>query len=130
MAENGSRFRRLALALASGLSIKDAAEHVGVSERTAHRALKNPRFAKRVRRIHAAMREQVVGQLTDACTEAVRTLRALLDPGTNPTARLGAARAILEHASRLAETVELEARIAALETEREARNAPEFATAD
>jgi hypothetical protein len=61
------------------------------------------------------MRQRVVGRLADACTAAVDTLTALLGPDAPPTARLGAARAILEHSARMAETVELERRIAALE---------------
>src|SRR5688500_18777903 len=99
MAENVPsriRKRRLALALATGLSINDAAAQAGVCSRTAHRCLRDPRFVRRVRRIHAQMRERVVGQLVDASTAAVQTLKDMLQPGTPATARVSAARALLE----------------------------------
>ena len=53
--------------------------------------------------------------LSAAATEAVRTLLDLQKSGVQAAVRLGAARAILEIGLKLRETVDLEARIAALE---------------
>jgi hypothetical protein len=117
------------MSLAAGRPIREAAEQAGISERTAHRAMKSARFLNRVRAIQADMRKSIVGQLTGACTEAVETLQALLGDKHPATARLGAARAILEHSARLTETVELERRIAELEAGK-LNDAPEFATAN
>jgi hypothetical protein len=129
MAENVTRKQTLATLLASGLNVRDAAQQVGVSERTAYRALRAPGFRRRVTALRGELRERVVGQLTDACTGAVATLRTLLGQSTSSATRLGAARAILEHAGRLTETVELEARLAALESEQKDIRAPKFSAA-
>jgi hypothetical protein len=105
----------LAMALASGANVKEAAASARVGERTAHRWLKDDaEFRQRV----AEAREQIwlraVGSLADAASEAVETLRELL--GSNSAmARLGAARAILEAGPRLRELVEIESRLLALE---------------
>ena len=93
------RKRLLALALASGMPVREAAAQAGVCEKTAHRVLKNPRFVQRVRAIHAQMRERVVGQPA--------------------TARVSAARALLEFAEKMSSIVTIEARVAALEAQKE-----------
>ena len=49
MARNGRNFQGLAVGLASGLTVQAAAEHAGVSVRTAFRALKHPKFVAKVR---------------------------------------------------------------------------------
>lgn len=127
MATGGSRkWAVLALHLAAGMHVADAAREAHTSERTAHRLLRKPGFVKVVRRIQAQMRTRVVGRLADASTAAVATLVELLSPDSPATARLGAARAILEHTGRMTETVELEQRIAALETEREKSGVKEY----
>lgn len=113
--KNPRRMRLLALALAAGKTVREASNEAGVGERTVYRALKRPRFVARVRAIQGEMRQAVVGRLTEVCTEAVQTLRELLGDDHPATARLGAARAILEHAARMATTVDLESRIAQLE---------------
>lgn len=125
MTAGDSRTKLLALHLAAGKPIVDAAREAGVSESTAHRLLRTPRFVARVRRVQGQTRNRVVGRLTDACTAAVDTLLALLADDQPPNARLGAARAILEHAGRMTETVELECRIGELESSREVGYAQE-----
>jgi hypothetical protein len=109
----------LVAALASGRTVRDAAKAAGVSEATAHRRLREPAFRQAVSEARGRMVENAVGQLADASTAAVATLRALLEAEAD-TVKLGAARAILEMGTKLRESVELEARIAALE----GRNGP------
>jgi hypothetical protein len=104
----------LALGLASGLTIEAAARQAEVSPRTAYRRLEEPAFRRRVGELQAGMVSRALGRLADASVEAVDTLRGLLG-ADSPSARLGAARSILELGNKLRESVELEQRLAALE---------------
>jgi hypothetical protein len=104
----------LAAALAAGRTLREAAEAVGVSERTATRRAAEPGFRRRVTELRAAMVQGALGRLSDAMAEAADTLRRLLR-AKRESARLGAARAIYEIGCKLRETVDLEERIAALE---------------
>jgi hypothetical protein len=119
MADSGRRIRipdPLALSLAAGASVRDAAARASVSERTAYRRLADPEFRRTVIEVRADFRERVLGQLTEASLEAVSNLRSIQgDPAAPFPARVAASRAILENAQRLAEAVDLEARVAALE---------------
>ena len=60
-------------------------------------------------------------QRTAAATEAVRTLLDLLQPSAPHTARLGAARSVLEIGVKLREVADLEERLAALERQQAER---------
>jgi len=104
----------LIVALAGGATVPEAAARARVSVRTVQRRLDDPAFRQHVSEARGAMIARAVGQLADATTEAARTLRELLDAEAE-TVKLGAARAILEHAVKLRESAELETRIAALE---------------
>ena len=117
MAENGKRKDELALlvALARGETVADACRQSGVAERTAHRRLENPKFRRDVRSFRGQMLERTVGKLVNVATEAAETLRVLLN-AESETVRLGAARAILDHVTRLRESVELDERVQLLET--------------
>jgi transposase len=120
VAGNGNRKGDAALitALAAGHSIKEAAKIAGVGERTAHRRLDDPAFKERVSEMRTEFLSEAVGRLSDATTEAAKTLRSLLESKSD-SVRLSAARSILEFAPKLRETVELERRLAALEAEME-----------
>ncbi len=104
----------LVLALAAGTTVKEAAEQVGVGERTVYRRLEDAEFQRRVAAARSEMLSRGVGMLADATTEAVSTMRKLL-AAKSESVQLAAARAILELASRLRESVELEQRITELE---------------
>jgi hypothetical protein len=116
MAGNGNPKGEPALVagLAAGMTIKDAAAAAGIGERTAHRRLEDAAFRRTVAEARGKLVDGALGQLADAGTAAVATLRALL-AAEGESVRLGSARAILELGSRLRESVELEARIADLE---------------
>ena len=116
MAENGRRKGEstLLVALAAGMTVRDAAVAAGIGERTATRRVTDPGFRRQVAQLRANMVQRALGRLADASVQAVDTLRALLSAEAD-TVKLGAARAILELGNRLRETVELEERIAALE---------------
>ena len=117
MAENGRRKgdAALLLALASGETVREAARLAGIGERTATRRQADADFRRRVAELRGEMVSRAVGRLADGSTEAVAALRKLLDAGTPPAVRLGAARAILELGTKLRESVELEQRLADLE---------------
>jgi hypothetical protein len=113
----------LLLALACGATVETAARQAGLHERTVYRRLKHPDFQRKLRDVRSDMLARTSAALSAAATEAVRTLLDLQKPGVQAAVRLGAARAILEIGLKLRETVELEARIAALE-DRQAPVAP------
>jgi hypothetical protein len=104
----------LAVALAAGQTLRDAAAAAGVTEMTAYRRWKDPEFRKRVAELRAEMIARAVGKLADGMSEAADVLRSLLAAESEAT-RLGAARASLELPVKLHESTELEARLAALE---------------
>jgi hypothetical protein len=107
----------LLLALAAGHTVREAAERAGVSERTATRRLADPIFRRLVTKTRADLMDGAMGKLADSTGQAVVTLRGLLE-AVSETARLGAAKTILEMAARLKETVELEQRVRDLEERR------------
>ena len=109
-----SRDPKLALALAAGLNVRDAAKRAGVSERTAHRRLSDEDFLQLVLDARHDMLQRAVGQLADAATEATATLRGLLRCN-KPTVKLGAAKAILDLGPKLSESLELDGRLRAVE---------------
>jgi hypothetical protein len=113
----------LLLALACGATVEVASRQCGLSERTIYRRLKEQDFKRKLRDVRADMLARTSAALSAAATEAVRTLLDLQKSGVQAAVRLGAARAILEIGLKLRETVDLEARIAALE-DRQAPMAP------
>ncbi len=70
------------------------------------------------------MRAEVVRRSTDMCTAAglpaIKTLMTLQESAESESARLGAARTLLEQGYKLREKAEMAARIAALEQKIEA----------
>lgn len=104
----------LILALASGVTVEAAARQAGVSERTAHRRMKDPSFRQRIHQVRAEMVGQGAGRLTAAAMNAIDTLQGLL-AAESESVRLGAATKIIELGSKLREGAEMEERIAALE---------------
>ena len=107
MAGNGRRNAdALALALAAGDSIAEAAAKAGMGERTAYRWLADPALRQRIQTLRGDMVGRALGRMAAGMTEAADVLRAL---------RLGAARSLLDLGVKLREAVELEKRMQALE---------------
>ena len=104
----------LVLALARGLTVRQAAQEAEFSERTAHRRLADPEFCRRVSAARGELMERAGGLLSDAATQAVDVLRELLNADAD-TIRLAAARTILQQTVALRTAAELEHRIARLE---------------
>lgn len=105
----------LAIGVASGLSLTDAAHQAGITYITARRRAADPAFRQRVEELRQAIVEQALGRLTKDMTAAADTFKALLtDPA--PQERLAAAKAILDYRSRLKADGELVAKVNELET--------------
>jgi hypothetical protein len=106
----------LALALATGQTLRDAADATGIGERTATRRMADPAFRQRVAELRADMVQRSLGRMADGMSDAADKLRELL-AAESESVRLGAARTLLELGVKLRESVELEARLADLEAQ-------------
>ena len=115
MAASG-KFESLALLLASGTSVKAAAQQLGIGARTAYRIASSDKMKTRVASIRSEVASSTVGTLTLAASEAAAALRELLDPSNAPAVRLNACKAVLASLSAISELGELRARIDALES--------------
>jgi hypothetical protein len=105
----------LAVAVASGNSIKQAAEIVGCSIQSAYNLSHTEQFRFRVSEIRSEITQQAIGKLTDAASVACDTLRELLDATQKPSDRLNAAKSILASLGPLSELGELRSRLDRLE---------------
>ena len=115
MAHRGRRNadEALALAVASGQTLRDAAQAAGIGERTASRRWADPAFRRRVSELRGDMVQRSLGRMADGMTEAADVLRQLL-AAESESVRLGAARSLLELGVKLRESVELEEEIGEL----------------
>jgi hypothetical protein len=94
-------------ALAAGATQQEAAERVGVSERTVRRWLADATFRAKLTQLQREMTERALATLTDCLTVAALTLRHLMLSAKGEAVRLGAARSIFEVQVRLKENAEL-----------------------
>lgn len=108
------------LALAQGRTNGQAATDAGVSARTVLRWLEDDDFRQEVEQTRTTLLRVAVGRLAAGATLAVD---ALVDSLTTEKgqARVLAARTLLDACLKLRESLELEERIAALETRSEGR---------
>jgi hypothetical protein len=104
----------LALALATGQTLRTAAATASVGERTAARRWVDPAFRRRVAELRGELVGLALGKLADGMAEAAGVLRHLLT-AESESIRLGACRAMLELGVKLRERVEMEERVKALE---------------
>jgi hypothetical protein len=99
-------------------SILDAARQSGVAVETLYRWLKLEGFQAGYTAARRAVVQQAIVQLQGACGEAVETLRTVMrDPEAPASARVSAARTVLETAVKAVELEDLEQRLAALEAQ-------------
>lgn len=104
----------LALALATGRSVRDACQALGLGERTAHRWAKEPEFKDRVNELRGELVRQALGLLIDSMGLAVERLKDVAR-GEAPGAAVAACRAILDYGLRFREHFELSDRVDCLE---------------
>ena len=116
MATKKGKFgEKLAVEVAGGLSIKDAALKVGCSLTHAYHISSSPAFQSRVASIRSEAVQGAVGRLSVIASQAVDTLAALLGPENDARDRLASAKAILAALQPISELGELRKRIDALE---------------
>jgi transposase-like protein len=117
-----SKRQAVAFLLAGGQTVKAAALACGVGHRTVVNWVAEPEFVAQVDALRSKMMERAMGRMINQTTKAAKTLGRLLS-NSDARVQLGAAKAILEGAAKLRETVVLEERIKALEQQAAARAA-------
>jgi hypothetical protein len=103
------------VALLNQPTITLAAEDAGISETTLWRWLQREDFAKTYREARKQAVNQAIAHIQRISGEAVNTLREVMNDGKKETARVTAARAILELTLKAYEIEDLEERLEALE---------------
>ena len=97
-------------------SVTAAAQQIGVNENTLLRWLKDAAFQSAYRDARRAVVQHAIAQVQQATGEAVETLRNVMqDPAAPASARVSAAKAMLETALKGIDIDDLEVRLAALE---------------
>jgi len=111
-----ARQARLLAALLSGETMPNAARLCNVPERTARRWLTLPEFRQTLKDGQSGMVTAATRKAAGLLTRALDTLADVLDsPATTPSAKVGAARVLLEHTARLLELSDFAERLEALE---------------
>ena len=105
---------RLALELAAGRTVADAAKAAGVSQRTAYRRLDDAGYRQRISTLRSAMVDRATGRLADRSTDAVETLGVLLAAESEWSGSARPDRSWIL-GTKLRESTEIEERLAALE---------------
>lgn len=108
---------KLAAALLHAPSLKAAADEVGVSYSTARRIVADPAIAEQVNEAKAASLEAACAELKASVSGAVATLREISQSAeVSASTRAYAAQTLLQYALPFHKAVELEKRIAELES--------------
>lgn len=115
MADN-PKFSRAIAALIVNPSVSQAAASAGIAERTLWRWMSDPEFEQSYRQARQESVTSAIAKLQSVCTAAVDTLVDVMRDSTAPaSARVAAARCVLDTALRAVEYENLEARIEVLE---------------
>ncbi len=119
MTNNGltARQSRALTAMMTSQSVVEAAKTAGVSERTLQRWLDDPAFRKELSERQSEAVTTVTRRLVTLADQAVNTINEVLtDPDIPAATRLRAAESVLSNLLKLRELVDLEARVARLES--------------
>lgn len=106
----------LALALASGASIADAADRAGVGRTTVYRKLENPDFHRQVCEFRDKLIATALGRMADNMTRAADALVGMLD-APELYIRLRAIRILFSQSIRLRDSIDVTSRMRAVEAE-------------
>jgi hypothetical protein len=121
MAGHGEKLTRKQEAAIAALlacpTVDQAAEKVGVNSRTLWRWMQNQEFQAAYREARQDALREVVVQLRNACTDAVKTLTEIMagEYESTPASRVTAAKTVLEYAFKAAVEEDLAERITVLE---------------
>jgi hypothetical protein len=102
-------------ALLTHPTIEAATKAVGISEATAWRWMKNPEFAAHYREARREAMRHTTARLQEAAREAVECLREVQRTGESESARVSAARTILEQALKAVDLEDVQQRLDELE---------------
>jgi hypothetical protein len=102
-------------ALMAHPSIEAAAKSVGIGNATAWRWMQDPSFAEQYREARREAMRHTTARLQEAAREAVECLREVQRAGESESARVSAARTILEQALKAADLQDVQARLDMLE---------------
>ena len=102
-------------ALLTSRTIEEAAAKAGIALITGRRWLQDPDFVEQFRQMRQEVMGQVLGRVQRASVEAVDTLCSVQVSSDSDSARVSAARTLLDVALRSVEIQELERRLEALE---------------
>jgi phosphoglycolate phosphatase-like HAD superfamily hydrolase len=114
---------QLIAALLTHPSIEAAAKSVGIGEVTAWRWMQDPAFATQYREARREAMRQTTARLQEAAREAVECLGDVQRTGQSESARVSAARTILEQALKAVDLDDLTERVEALEQAKKAKEA-------
>lgn len=93
-----------------------AANKIGISTRTMRRYMEDPEFSEAYKKAHAQLVEDAAQRMQRGLSAAVDTLHEIAtDPEAGKTARVAAARSLLEQTLRYTEISDIMSRIAKLE---------------
>lgn len=116
MARKSKYLEALAVGVACGKSIKQAAEQAGCSESQAYKVSGSDDFKTRVAEIRTESTNKIVGLLAESASDAVQVLAKLMqDSDQKGAVRVAAAKAILANVGPAMDLHELRARIDTLE---------------
>src|SRR5687767_7153728 len=90
----------LILARAQGLGVAAAAKAAGISERTAFRRLRDPRFVEKERQFRSQVLNEAMTQMAASASLAVATLVELVK-SQSENVRTAAAKSLLTHTAKL-----------------------------
>ena len=107
-------------ALLTEPTVQAAAKAVGISEATAWRWMQRPDFKARYQQARRELVEAAIGKLQKAATQAVDTLAEIAAAGEKESARVQAAKGLLELCLKACEVEDLARRIEELERRLEA----------
>jgi len=107
--------KRALAALLTEPNITRAAERIGITPKTIHRYLELPEFREELSAAQGAILSEAHHSLLAGITEALDTLRDLHKSAESESVRRAAASDWISHALRLAEFVDIESRLQALE---------------
>jgi hypothetical protein len=112
------KFALLALRVATGCRVKEAATELAIPRTTSYRWSRSPSFRLKVGELRAELLGQAVGKISEAATKAVETLAELMQDREQKAAdRIAAAKALLTSLQGLSQLGELRDRLTRIEEE-------------
>ena len=111
MTKRDNDLENLADLVASGSTIRDAAESIGIPVNAAYKITRTDLFRRRVSEIKSERTEAIAAQSLDAAIDAIRELRTLATTAEKDSDRIAACKTILSQVMPFAEHSELRRRI-------------------